>query len=476
MTVAAGEGAIPEGYPTECEGDVVLADGDVAHLRPIRPDDGDRLVEFHEHLSTESIRRRFFTVRPHLRPKEVEHFTNVDYRGRLALVVESGGRFCAVARYERERETDRAEVAFVVTDAVQGKGIGTLLLEHLAAAARRRGIGHFVAQTLGNNHAMVDVFARAGFPATFGWSGGVVEVSFPIAVSEPYLQALTDRYLHAVAAWAGGAIPAPGAEVTEVLAQAARRPQAVVVALEVDEVPRPRRFFSLARVIAQRLPVVARVDPAEASACQLCRQAGVELATTEAELGQRAAELTAAVRAGSWQPPDTGALPNLTGCDVAAARAVLEQTTGDREGVLPPDQAAALLATYGITPLAGGSAASLWVGELAGRGLCLKAHQGDGESRWWALPLTDRAARDLGGHVAPAGADLSPYADVALRLTRLVDDQADLANVEVPLGGRPARVQLGLPRGSADDPFVSWLGSSVLLARTAPGNRERAPK
>jgi GNAT superfamily N-acetyltransferase len=182
-------------YPSECECLAPLVDGTLARIRPIRPDDAANLADFHDHLSGETVHLRFFAAHPHLRAEEVDRFTRVDYWDRLALIAEVEGRLAAVARYDREPGTDRAEVAFVVADAWQGLGLGTLLLEHLAAAACRRGVASFVAETLGTNQLMQHLFAQTGFPCLQRWSDGVVDVSFPIGPTQPYLEAVTERDL-----------------------------------------------------------------------------------------------------------------------------------------------------------------------------------------------------------------------------------------------------------------------------------------
>ena len=136
MVAAEPSADNPPGYPLECEADVVLADGGTAHIRPIRPDDADRLVGLHGRLSRESIYYRFFSPHPRLSEKEVAHFTTTDYVDRLALVLILGDEMIAVARYDRDPEHhDEAECAFTVDDAHQRRGIATLLLEHLASAA-----------------------------------------------------------------------------------------------------------------------------------------------------------------------------------------------------------------------------------------------------------------------------------------------------------------------------------------------------
>jgi hypothetical protein len=107
-------------YPLELRCQVRLSDGSVAAIRPICPDDAKALEAFHEHLSSETVHRRFFTPHPHLQAKEGERYTRVDYRNRLALVAEIDGQLSAVARFDRDPGTDRAEVAFVVADALPG--------------------------------------------------------------------------------------------------------------------------------------------------------------------------------------------------------------------------------------------------------------------------------------------------------------------------------------------------------------------
>lgn len=171
-------------FPAELECDVQTLDGVIVHMRPIRPDDGTRLMKFHEGLSSESVYRRFFYVHRRLSSAEIERFTHVDYVERLALVVVDGERLVAVGRYERLPETSEAEVAFVVADEFQHHGIGTLLLKHLADAAVTRGITTFVAQTLTENRDMLDVFMKSGFTVTTSSDYGTVRLRFSIEPDE----------------------------------------------------------------------------------------------------------------------------------------------------------------------------------------------------------------------------------------------------------------------------------------------------
>ena len=157
-----------------------LRDGTLLRFRPIRTDDAAAMTVFHESLSPRSVYRRFFSAHPHLSDGEVERFTHVDYVDRMAFVAVEGDRIVAVGRYERLPGTDEAEVAFVVTDEYQRRGIGARLLVHLADAARVRGITRFHAQTLAENRDMLGVFLASGYPVATASDGGTITVRFPI--------------------------------------------------------------------------------------------------------------------------------------------------------------------------------------------------------------------------------------------------------------------------------------------------------
>jgi len=188
-----GPPTVPSGYPRGLERDV--RDGAGLHfgVRPIRPDDAERLVDFHRRLSPHSVYLRFFTFHPTLSEAEVARFTTVDYVDRLALVATCDDRLIAVGRFDRLPGTTEAEVAFIVADEYQHHGIGALLLDELVKAARERGIETFAAQTLAENQNMLDVFRHAGFPVTSSIEFGTVTLRFPIAPSEAYHAAAEAR-------------------------------------------------------------------------------------------------------------------------------------------------------------------------------------------------------------------------------------------------------------------------------------------
>lgn len=175
MSQPAGA-AYPTGYPTELVTSVELSDGAAVVLRPIMPADAAALRLFHARQSPDSIYFRYFTPHPTLSDREVERFTTVDYQARLALVGFAGADLIGVGRYEQIGGEPRAEVAFFVDDAYHGHGLATRLLEGLIDAAPPRGIHHFEATVLPDNHAMLAVFAAAGFAAHTNLQDGIVEV------------------------------------------------------------------------------------------------------------------------------------------------------------------------------------------------------------------------------------------------------------------------------------------------------------
>jgi GNAT superfamily N-acetyltransferase len=181
-------------YPSELACVVMTKAGEAVHVRPIRPGDGPGLAQFHQHLSLRSAYRRFFFVHPVLSAPEIERFTTVDYVDRLALVVDEGQELLAVGRYDRCPGTGEAEVAFVVADLYQNHGIGTLLLEQLAAAAWRNGITTFTASVLPENREMLGVFTDSGFQATTHSEDGIIGVRFSIEPDDAYRSVCAARH------------------------------------------------------------------------------------------------------------------------------------------------------------------------------------------------------------------------------------------------------------------------------------------
>jgi acetyl coenzyme A synthetase (ADP forming)-like protein len=136
---------------------------------------------------------RFFSPRRQIPDVELEHFANVDYVQRLALIALVDSELVAVARFDRAVGAARAEVAFTVRDDHQHRGLGMVLLEHLASAARAMGVKCFEADTLAVNSAMLQVFRHAGFEEKTSFEAGVVHVTLDLEANAEYLVLLEER-------------------------------------------------------------------------------------------------------------------------------------------------------------------------------------------------------------------------------------------------------------------------------------------
>lgn len=284
------------GYPIHWEADVVLRDGGTAHVRPIRPSDADALQAFHMGQSQQSTVFRFFAPLERLPERDLARFTHVDHHERVAFVAvendDAGERIIAVARYDRDG--DEAEVAFNVADAHHGRGLGSVLLEHLTAAARERGIRRFTAEVLPHNARMLAVFREAGYAVTQHLEDGILTVTFDIDPTERSLAVMADREQRAEALSMRGLLtprsvlvlaePGPGADPA--LAAAAARhvaapadaPAVHVVGLDQD-VPGATRWAAVGDVPGPVdlvvLSVPAASAPAAVRSCARLRPRGV---------------------------------------------------------------------------------------------------------------------------------------------------------------------------------------------------------
>jgi acyl-CoA synthetase (NDP forming)/GNAT superfamily N-acetyltransferase len=177
--------------------DALAADGTIVRLRTVAPADGPALRELHAGVSRRNSYLRFFTENPTSADNYARHLTDVDpARDRLILLAEQGGRLVGVGSCEPVG-AGAAEVAFLIDDRCHGLGIATLLLEHLAAAARDRGIVALRADVLADNHAMLRVFADSGFTERTTRDGGVTEVVLDTALTALTLTQMAAREQHA---------------------------------------------------------------------------------------------------------------------------------------------------------------------------------------------------------------------------------------------------------------------------------------
>jgi predicted CoA-binding protein/RimJ/RimL family protein N-acetyltransferase len=194
--------------PRSFSADRVLRDGGSIHVRAIRPDDKPRLLDHFNRLSARSVYFRFFRVKKALTDDELRQFTELDFDRTVGLVAtlqhDDSEEIIGVGRYTRldtaASEPRRAEIAFAVADAHHGRGVATVLLEHLATIARAAGIEEFEADVLGENNTMLAVFAQSGYKARRAFDAGVFHVTFPTSETEESLAAAHRRDRAAAAA------------------------------------------------------------------------------------------------------------------------------------------------------------------------------------------------------------------------------------------------------------------------------------
>ena len=145
-----------------------LRDGRPVEIRALRPQDKSEMLAAIGRTSTQSLQRRFFAPKKGFSEQEMAYFLNIDFANHVALVAEidedghpaiaGSGRYIVV-------RPGQAEIAFMVVDAYQGQGIGTILMRHLAALARSAGLNELIAEVLPENTAMLKVFRRVRLPA-----------------------------------------------------------------------------------------------------------------------------------------------------------------------------------------------------------------------------------------------------------------------------------------------------------------------
>ncbi|HEY0788413.1 MAG TPA: GNAT family N-acetyltransferase, partial [Thermoanaerobaculia bacterium] len=189
-----------ETFLLRCESDIVLRNGTTLHLRPVRPADKSGLLELFRGLSADSLYYRFFDSR---RPEAAVEATPyaVDYNDVFGMVGELAGKIEGVAHYFRGgKSPEQAEVAFTVSDRLQGCGVGTRLLERLAESARERGITTFVAEVLEDNRKMMDVFLDSGFTVTRKSDEGSVRVVLSLERTAEFEEKSADRAQKAASA------------------------------------------------------------------------------------------------------------------------------------------------------------------------------------------------------------------------------------------------------------------------------------
>jgi acyl-CoA hydrolase/RimJ/RimL family protein N-acetyltransferase len=175
-------------YPDELEHYDTLRDGTEIFFRPVKPTDEAAMSEMLYSLSEASVRTRFMTQTMTFPHKDVQQLTNIDYRQDLSIVGTvpgvSGEHVVAIAQYYLDPKTKAAEVAFIVQDEWQKKGMGTLLLDYLTQIARQRGVKRFYAKVLPNNKPMLAVFHSSGYEVNTEFDGDVYSITYDLVKQE----------------------------------------------------------------------------------------------------------------------------------------------------------------------------------------------------------------------------------------------------------------------------------------------------
>ena len=176
----------------------LLTDGSTVLIRAAGPADAEAVRAMHAAMSPDNLYLRFFSLSPRNADAEASRVCREPGPDHAALLAWLGDRLVGVASYEPIAERGTAEVAFAVPDDMHGRGVATLLLEHLVSAGREHGLHAFTAEALPENRPMLRVFADAGLPVQRRMTDGVVELTFPIPAGDD--DRSLDGYLDSVAA------------------------------------------------------------------------------------------------------------------------------------------------------------------------------------------------------------------------------------------------------------------------------------
>ncbi|HUV63082.1 MAG TPA: GNAT family N-acetyltransferase [Sedimentisphaerales bacterium] len=175
-------------YPEELERYDTLRDSTEIFFRPIKPTDEPALSEMLYSLSEKSVRTRYMIHTMAFPHRDIQRLTNIDYKQDIAIVGVvprvSGEEIVAIAQYFLDPKTQSAEVAFLVQDEWQRKGMGTFLLDYVTQIARQRGVKKFWAKVLPNNEPMLTIFHNSGYKINTEFDGDAYGISYDLTKPE----------------------------------------------------------------------------------------------------------------------------------------------------------------------------------------------------------------------------------------------------------------------------------------------------
>jgi len=172
-------------YPKELEHHSTLRDGTEIFFRPIKPTDEPALAEMLYSLSDQSVTTRYLARTVAFPHRQIQHLTNIDYKKNFAIVgvvpSASGEEIVAIAQYFLDPQTQAAEVAFLVLDEWQQKGMGTFLLDYITQIAKQRGVKRFYAKVLPKNKPMLAIFHNSGYKVNTEFDGDLYSITYDLA-------------------------------------------------------------------------------------------------------------------------------------------------------------------------------------------------------------------------------------------------------------------------------------------------------
>jgi len=175
-------------YPEELERSDTLRDGTEIFFRPVKPTDEPALADMLYSLDRQSVQTRYFTYTMAFPHKDVQKLTNIDYDNELAIVGvvpgPAGDNIVAIAQYFLDPKTQAAEVAFIVHDEWQAKGMGSFLLDHITQVAIQRGVKRFYAKVLPKNKPMLAIFQNSMHRVSTEFDGEVFSIVCDLAADE----------------------------------------------------------------------------------------------------------------------------------------------------------------------------------------------------------------------------------------------------------------------------------------------------
>ncbi|MFB8181951.1 GNAT family N-acetyltransferase [Streptomyces sp. NPDC055966] len=177
----------------EAPAHALLSDGTTVRIRQAGPADREDVLRLYEEMSPENLRLRFFSVSPAAARKAADRVAEGVRPAYRALAAEYEGRLVGLAEYEVLPAGSTAEVALAVADGWHHRGVATLLLEHLADAARTAGVTAFTADALSENHEVLKVFHDLGLLVTRRFDGPEVHCTVELAEGNTYLDAVEAR-------------------------------------------------------------------------------------------------------------------------------------------------------------------------------------------------------------------------------------------------------------------------------------------